>query len=556
MTSINFSIDILPQELLEKIFLECVPRPTRDTPGPVVSRHHPVVVLSRVCHEWRVFSLNNPLLWRCMHIRLPSTEEFPKFREWCNAVGDVARLIATWIERSAPCLITVMLDLQIPSFNLGDRFGKVVPSPHDCVRIPLSTFRGCKRWEEVSISITCDGALSPLMTFLRICKEYPSADSFPNLKVLSIQITANNATPDILHIHSASLLQTGLFSAPLLRRITIKGHCRINNSSSFKQWSRGCRLLTEICIDSPDVNSRPVLFDPSDALCLLEALPSLTKASFGLQNSREAGQTVAFPAQVTAPKLVSLSLHGIPAGPEFARVLILPSLSKLNLLFYPYSARVGLGSRPTSPPEGYAEGILELLRIFGRQLEGVALNPGPFAGTRLSFDPCLEYLDNERLESLSIIHSHFPERRRQAVNGVDSHKLDLVLDRLNDAALKFITKPSVFPNMKVYRMNVYNACTGDACSRALLEIIASRRGRVEDTMESGDNGTVSELGNGVLRPEDVGTPGLVHGRRRSHLQDVHLSFSMPSPIDLVRELSERRTDLRFNLRLEYPHSTC
>ncbi|KAJ3519544.1 hypothetical protein NMY22_g13148 [Coprinellus aureogranulatus] len=541
MSSDNSSIDILPPELLQNIFVECVPYPTRDDPGPIVSRNHPAVILSHVCREWRMLSLHSPILWCGMHIRLPTSTETPEIAEWRSAVEGMANAIETWIERSAPCLITVVFYLQISAFNVGDSSAFVFyPGSHDYVCIPRSMFKGSKRWREVTIDIECGGFWGPLSAFLDVCNQYPSAtDSFPSLEALSFQVTAKSAIPAGLPSLSSSLMQTGLFSAPSLRRITTKGHCRIDDSASLKEWSRGCSLLTEVSID---------LFDPSDALHLLQALPHLIKASFGLQPPRMVGQTVSTTAQVTAPKLVSLSLHGSPIGPEFVKALKSPSLSELTLLFYPYTVRRGFWRIVTRPPEGFADGTFEFLRIFGKQLKGLTINSGPFVGHPLGF--CLHYLDNERLETLGLIHTRVPELRGHALFGADSDDPDAVFDRLNHAALKYIADPSVFPNMKSFKMNVYNICSDRACIQALLGIIASRRGRVEEM--DGRRETVLGLGDDVLISEGVRTSGSMHGPERNRLQDVHLSFSMPTSFDFVKELTERRVDLGFNLRLDYP----
>ncbi|KAJ3548006.1 hypothetical protein NMY22_g1440 [Coprinellus aureogranulatus] len=554
MSSNNSSIDVLSPELLEKVFLECVPYPTSDNPGPSVSRNHPAVVLSHVCHEWRTLSLNNPMLWSRMHIRLPSSSDIPEHKDWCNAMGGLASVIEIWIERSALCLITVVLDLQASRFELGGRSWITQVSAHDdYVCIPRSIFKSSKRWKELSINIDCDGSWGPLAAVLDVCKEHPSpAYSFPNLEALSIQITVSSAVAVILHGLSSSLMQTALFSAPSLRRLSTKGRCKIRHSRSLKEWGRGCSLLTELCIDPPnDIDgSRPGLFGPSDALRLLEAIPSLTRASFGLQAFGEAGLAIATPTQVIAPHLVSLSLHGVPMGSGFARTLVLPSLSHLALLFYPWIGRNSRGTLLTSPTKRYANGIREFLSIFGRQLKGLALNPAPLTSASLS--SCLDFLDSEKLETLSFVPNHFPAQQRQAVYGFDTDAVDVRMDALNCTALAYIGEPSVFPNLKRFEMNVYNASRDDACSRALLEVIASRRGGVED-VNRGEHGA-AELGPGDNAPnaDDFVTSSLTHGLQKSQLQDVHLVFSTYSTVDIVKELTDKGVDLGFNLRLDYP----
>ncbi|KAJ3535541.1 hypothetical protein NMY22_g6445 [Coprinellus aureogranulatus] len=379
-----------------------------------------------------------------MHIRLPASEEILGVTEWRSAVEGIANVIETWIERSAPCLNMVVFYLQVSGFKLGDHGAfAFCPGPHDYVCIPQSMFKGSKRWREVTVDIECGGFWGPLSASWDVCNEHPSAnDSFSSLEVLSFQVTAKSTIPAGLPGLSSSLMQTGLFSAPSLRRITTKGHCRIGGSASLKGCSRGCSLLTEVSID---------LFDPSDALHLLEALPHLIKASFGLQPPRMVGQTIFTTAQVTAPKLMPLSLHGSPIGPELAKALKSPSLSGLSLLFYPYTVRRGFWRIVIRPPEGFADGTFEFLRIFGKQLKGLTINSGPFVGHPLGF--CLHYLDNERLETLGLIHTRVPELRGHALFGADSDDPDAVFDRLNRAALKYIANPSVFPNLKGFEMN-------------------------------------------------------------------------------------------------------
>ncbi|KAJ3520589.1 hypothetical protein NMY22_g12685 [Coprinellus aureogranulatus] len=520
MASSHSSIGVLPQELLEKAFLECVPYPTSSDLGPPISRNHPAVVLSHVCHEWRVLSLNNPMLWSHMHIRLPSSKQIPLLIDWRDAVKGLASAIEIWIERSAPCLITVILNLHVPKFGLPYRsWITQTPKPDDYVCIPRSIFKGSKRWKEVDVDVDCDSYWGSLATFSNVCREYPAAaGAFPNLEALSIQITASSGAINILQELCPLLVRRGPFSAPSLRRLSVKGYSGNSHSRSLQEWGRGLSLLTDLYIEPPDVNSMPALFGPSDALRLLEAVPSLTRASFGLDVIRVGDRDSFASVRVTARNLTSLSLHGVPPRPHFSRALSLPSLSHLGLLFYPWVGRTGSGTLLVNTPIG----------------------------------SCLDFLDNKKLETLSFVPNHFPAQRRQAVYGPDTHAIDVKMDELNCTALAYIVEPLVFPNLKRFEMNVYNASRDDACSRALLEFIESRRGRVEDIRSGGHESAVG-AGDTASDAEDFGYSGSTHSCRQRPLQDVHVVFSTSSPFDIVEELLDRRVDLGFNLRLDYPN---
>ncbi|KAJ3519299.1 hypothetical protein NMY22_g13267 [Coprinellus aureogranulatus] len=517
MSTIDSTIHDLPVEILEKVFSGCLQHSR-----PTISRSHPAVVVSHVCREWRSIALNSSMLWTNMHIRVPGPDDFPMFDAWCTAVGHTVSAIEEWLKRSAPRIIKITIDI----FTF---------TPTHILR---TIFQVSGRWEEVSVHFHCNSTSAPLLYFMRVCQEYPSpADSFPNLESIVIRITARNVRLETMDSLSSSIMRSGMFSGPSLRRITTRGQCRISNTGSLKEWSRGCSQLTEIHIDPPNIDLRPPLFDPSDALCLFGALPGLTRASLGFQHPWTAA-AIATRTRVTVPQLVFLSLHGIPAGPEFARAL----RSQYGWL--------------TQPPGEYAEGILEFLRIFGEQLKGLALNPAPFPVA--SLDSCLDRLDNERLETLSLIHTHFPVPRRQEVYGIDSEHLDLLIDRRNHAALRYIANPSVFPNLKHFEMNLYNICSGDTCSKSILTLIASRRGQPMD----GGSQSIARLGGLASRAQDLRISlgfgnstekisGLVHGAH-NHIQDVHIIFSRPSTVDIVDELRRRRVDMGFNLRLNYP----
>ncbi|TFK61979.1 hypothetical protein BDN72DRAFT_964837 [Pluteus cervinus] len=86
------SPNLLPQDVLEQIFLACLPDRELDT---ISSPNHPPLQLASVCHRWRIIALSLPKLWSHVFVdsSIPSS---------CN-------LAKAWIQRSTFNHLTIKL---------------------------------------------------------------------------------------------------------------------------------------------------------------------------------------------------------------------------------------------------------------------------------------------------------------------------------------------------------------------------------------------------------------------------------------------------------------
>ncbi|TEB19219.1 hypothetical protein FA13DRAFT_1647236, partial [Coprinellus micaceus] len=73
----------VPEDILSTIFHRCIPHNPSDAP---VTRHHPSVILSHVCQDWRQLILSAPSLWAEINLILP---EYPNRRSAHSSASPV-----------------------------------------------------------------------------------------------------------------------------------------------------------------------------------------------------------------------------------------------------------------------------------------------------------------------------------------------------------------------------------------------------------------------------------------------------------------------------------
>lgn len=87
-------IEILPLELMEEIFLFCLPSTTYINPDP----NHAPLLLCQVCRAWRIIAISSPRLWKSV-----------SFQEYHSE-----RMIGLWLSRAGNCPLAIAF--RVPSY--------------------------------------------------------------------------------------------------------------------------------------------------------------------------------------------------------------------------------------------------------------------------------------------------------------------------------------------------------------------------------------------------------------------------------------------------------
>lgn len=539
MNNIESGIHLLPVEILEVFFQECVPYPTRNHPGPPLSHSHPAVVLSHVCHDWRELALSTPSIWSRMHILAPYPESFidPSVQWWRDRADNVASLIEVWSKRSAGCSLTIVVDLPTTAWNTEGSH-EVFASYN---RILEQVFLCSNRWQKVVISMAC--SIVPVRSFI-LASTRVSASDFPILRTLELHLIPNDRSVSMIDRTSASLMKGAFFAGPMLRSVELGGHW--DTTASLKECVQPWAPLTELKVDLSHAGGSNSYLSAYHALQLLESFQQLIKVSFVLQLERPV-RAIERETAIKLPRLQSLSLQGVPMGPGFVRSLVLPSLKAMSLVFDGIEYDDSSVLIPVAPVV-HEEGILELLRRFGPQLTALALNTDALSFA--CFPSCLDSLNHDRLETLSLIDHHFPipqfnrDRHAAHAKGAKHH-----------VALAYLANPLVLPNLKYFEMTIANVHPDRRCDVGLVEVIAARRGRNVDAdeekePEAGIQGSADE-------PQLDANTARSRFASRSRIRHVHVALSWSTHFNVIEELRRRRVDMDadpFKLLLRYSTS--
>ncbi|TEB22538.1 hypothetical protein FA13DRAFT_1798822 [Coprinellus micaceus] len=511
---IDSFIQRIPVEILLSFFSECVPPPTRDSPGPAVSYSHPLIVLSHVSRTWRELVLETPALWSRMHVQAPSASTFSKDSlEMCSVKADRSRgALKTWVERSAEQPLTIVLDL--PS-SPRTQVKTEAWSRQICADTLAELFLCASRWKHlhINLSVVSSGPL-----FIQACDSL-LANEPSKLEFLAIDLTSAGASPMMIDSVRDALAAGRLFSGPSLRRVKLEGRWIMNHR--LKAAIQGWAPLTNLEISPSHLNVGVTHFGVSNLPYLFKAFPLLQTAKFLFHKADLHPRLSTLPNQSSSP----VSSHY--------------TLGALFLVFNTNqsSGRFGM-------PLDYGECILEFLQRFGAQLTSFGLNhdilpAGPFPS-------CLHMLDNARLESLSLINESFPQRQ------TEPGPFSSILRGDQDCrVLAHLAKPGVFPRLKHLEMSARNHLENKKCEAALVDVIAARRNMAQ-SKDQCNQGT--DVCSGVgYEAENVDTQ--LNGT--TPIENVHVTFTWPRGLGVIQELRDRGVDLTsgpFSIRLNYPES--
>lgn len=289
----------IPQELLQEIFIRCLPAHH----NAVMSCREAPLLLGRVCGQWRRVSRSTPRLWSSIHLSI-TVDEPP--RPWNDPApvetstddGSLyEEAVQAWLSRSGG------LPLSISLFCISQTY----PSGYK-ERLISSLFQFSDRWR--NLSLFASSTSLPLLLSL-------SREAVPLLETFSFHNSAKNTLSPTLGIPPLDI-----FRAPLLRTAS-SSHLKMIPEDM--NWAR----LTSLTLEShePGVDE----LTPSRALGILRSCPNLTHCRL------EFGRNPTLPLSddaVTMPLLETLSINeGTSSLNSFFEHLRLPAL--VNLEFTP-----------------------------------------------------------------------------------------------------------------------------------------------------------------------------------------------------------------------------
>ncbi|KAF5342247.1 hypothetical protein D9611_001666 [Ephemerocybe angulata] len=400
----------MPEDILFSIFLATLPnlleeRPEKGQPVILDRRAYasqPIlppstVVLSQVCRDWRCLVIGSPFLWSTIHITL-----LPNPRQRKVAV-QMVEAVKTWLRRSNQCA----LDLWVTA-NFTPEDTSFDPALEEVVKL-LHT--SCRRWKRVRF----DFAISN-RSLLRLFD--PTPQELPLLQSIFVDVRLWYDDPDDEPIFlqapkKLSIMQSGLFAAPLLRSLTFRGpdgdFRYVSTPNITKRWES----LAELHIDIYPTSEFgvPQTCGTREVLHLLKAAPNLTQCSIFQQSIGVENFT---PSPTLLQKLKTLNLMGYPPCKGFAASLALPSLEVLSIGWDERKIKHPINSSVKLSAVGHNSGFVEIITQFGKQLTTLTLFHELLPRSTLTH--CLEQLHNVvhlRLVGARGARSHLDEISRQ-----------------------------------------------------------------------------------------------------------------------------------------------
>ncbi|KAJ7593125.1 hypothetical protein C8J56DRAFT_491687 [Mycena floridula] len=295
-------VDLLPRELLEQVFLFCLPEPFTQNPSPTQAP----LLLTQICSAWRAVVISTTSLWANLALHYPSQSQKP----W--------PLMLTWVSRagSHPISLAVsknsnpLIDILINHFS------------YLCKHIVLEVIS--EPW-----NLIWDTSLQQI--------------ALPLLETFEFRDFAGLTQP-----HVAKRIATLLRDAPALRHLAWEQPNKSMVSVAHLEWSRITSLVLNLSLDTDDYFyilshsantlshltvanisldfAKPLLMPHLRALTVSILgdwtpiftnliLPSLTTLSITLQNkTRDKWSSTEFSSflEISGCAIQSFNLHYIP----------------------------------------------------------------------------------------------------------------------------------------------------------------------------------------------------------------------------------------------------
>ncbi|KAF9461697.1 hypothetical protein BDZ94DRAFT_797640 [Collybia nuda] len=283
----------VPQELLGKIFIHCLPIGR----NAVMSHKEAPILFGRVCSAWRRVSLSTPALWASLHIPVPGRSEETHL---LHLRRDAA---AEWLARSG----VLPLSVSISEPMSGDLYKQ-----KQTVIILKMLIQFANRWRHIDFSpLTSRSLLDGLRA-----KDVPMLQSITIQNQQGIKRTATWDSLEFLH-------------APEIRAVAFS-----QMPGDILTYSLRWEQLTELRVQ-PN-KSQPL--SPHEGLLLLRRCPNLVNCWLEITLF---GLIPAYIRPVTVPYLRTLGIeeHELATDPPFSIFQYLTTPVLHTLEFYRSNAR-------------------------------------------------------------------------------------------------------------------------------------------------------------------------------------------------------------------------
>ncbi|KAJ3510906.1 hypothetical protein NMY22_g15825 [Coprinellus aureogranulatus] len=448
----------VPKDVLLLIFMECVEelwynpnsRGNRECTHP----KNPSNALSHVCGEWRTLVLHSPRLWSCMDVWVPNLEpldhwgyhsdsdysaaEAEGYARWRRNFERLRLCLKTWVTRSAPLGIRLMLDAGYIDQDMDEKYHVLGEKQYGKVMKLLR--ETASRWQEVQ----CYARLDPMNKAVVTLFDGPNLEC-PKLKKVTLNIEVDGGLPsDDAVLCMRKLTGSPLFAAPQLHDVSLDGVW--GSIPEGKAQSRAPIYASVKHLVFKANFSDDLYFGCMDTLDLLTSLPQLVTVEIGMFDG--GGETIAevglIPISLPALTSLTISPSSIPQG--FGSLLSMPQLKAIHHSGYLHSQE-----------QDDACGQAELLIQYARQLHHLTLNPACM--TQPSLSRCMGELVN--LVTLQL-DSTMSGRSRSATSDI------FVLSQLS--------VPGVCPRIEEFSFyDVSNFPAEGSTERAVVELFENKR---------------------------------------------------------------------------------
>jgi hypothetical protein len=559
----------LPPDILTTVFLACLP--AVELAEASLTRNHPAVVISHVCHQWRQLTLDTPLLWSRIQLILPFVNYEPYHHQYHpandeaglnrevaalfdSAVERLCNMASIWLARSKGCPLTIFMEA-----SEGGVGGYVMPSMSPLVFSMLKSLERLvdlvcgesRRWEQVRFKIAMSGTIpeSQLTRLLFLTpRDVPilrkATITITSRDHIGIQTNANEESPNLRDqiamgtIHGQALRSLALVCPKAATDLKV---LRVNWAGLTELMLRpylrrgaGMRGGTHLTVD--------------EALTLLGHCPNLRRCNIAVMDESippawntppavwdplTAPASVA-PAQGKRPVCRLPHLHSLilrdrsSRTDRLASALDLPSLCSFNqtgpALWTPlapsFIGPVTLGNELEGENVWYDFPLLGWVQRFGRTITSIDFRH--VGVPQRAVEQSLEELPN--LINLTI-RSPFSESLKANLPTWSSSGCDSFLQKLTPEVIEDRDTVTVSPNClcpKLEELALKSLVDSDPVRLAFSEasVVEFLAGRAKASLK-----TV---------PEDS---------RVSKLRYVSVRFSNTQAMDLKQELSRRGCNL-------------
>ncbi|RXW19954.1 hypothetical protein EST38_g5914 [Candolleomyces aberdarensis] len=422
-----------------------------------ISAHHPAVIISHVCQRWRTVALSTKILWRHLHIQIPSYPYSSEYQDpWKGKVAKLVEMTQIWISRSDDCHLSVEI-IEQNHFRPGLESGTFVPECTEFRELVDVLLSSSSRWKDLQLSLFFPRAQFPDFPTTRLLVVPPQpTPTLTNVKLYYYVDERQQESKLSQHL----IAGPNIFSAPTLRSLEIGPRVLAHDIKHMPVvWSN----LEHLAFDGYPAESLH-RFDALEALALLKECTNLVTCYVVLERD------VTVPANrapIPLPRLRELVLlpheSHLPKG--FAQSLILPSLCKLEVI-------TGYGE--CTPREHHESGLFEFCERFGPTLEDVSFCYK--ALTQAALHRCLQRLPNVTSLGLISVDRITIIGNDRAAAGLNRDTIIHLTPQFN-AAGTAITKLPLCPRIKVFR---FSADRGELAEDALADFIVARRRELHD----------------------------------------------------------------------------